>query len=391
MHCPSHADPNTYFNRHPQEPNAALKPSFSWYAVMKDKQSLKKNIVLADNDSTTSAALSILLEEIGVIVHKIGEKDDGKKIIKGHSFDMMIVDLDFPNYKGINLIHAFIQTHPKAEIIALCNKVTSAIYTRMRMLGVFRVLERPVKLQDIRDMLFRALASKRNVRMLTEKSNISLEIANHLQFLLTLSEQSFFEQILEICLSEGHEIDLAHSPEDFISMVQKGFYDVIFSSYEFLITMHPREMESIFCDPIKPVLFMVHPQKEVDLRKITPKFSNLVHLPPLPKKNIILDALQKNLPDYIQMRNKMYTSQAMADEDAKKGFKFFNPLSLAVNLFGKRIILFYALLIAIAALVGFLVNQMAEKKDESNKSEFIDNNALMLKELKEMNEHMKNK
>jgi CheY-like chemotaxis protein len=358
---------------------------------MKDKESQKKNIVLADNDPTTSAALSILLEEIGVIVHKIGDKDDGRKIIKAHAFDMMIVDLDFPNYKGIHLIHDFIQTHPKAEIIALCKKVTSAIYTRMRMLGIFRVLERPVKLQDIRDMLFRALSSKRNVRMLTEKSNISLEIANHLQFLLTLSEQSFFEQILEICLSEGHEIDLAHSPEDFISMVQKGFYDVIFSSHEFMITIHPREMDSIFRDPIKPVLFMVHPQKEVDLRTISPKFSNVIHLPPLPKKNIILDALQKNLPDYIQMRNKIYASQAMAEEDTKKGIKFFNPLALAINLFGKRIILFYAMLIAIAALVGFMVNKMTEKKEQPTQTEFLDNNALMLKELKEMNERIKNK
>jgi CheY-like chemotaxis protein len=356
---------------------------------MKTNIALKKSLLLADADPTTSTALSIMIEEMGITVVKISEKEDGHKVIKGRAFDLLIVDLDLPNYKGVGLIQTFIKVNPKSEIIAICKKVTSAIYTRMRMLGIFRVFERPVKLQEMRDMVFRALSSNRNIRMMTEKPNISLEIANHLQFVLTLSEQAFFEQILEICLSEGHEIDLAQSPEDFISMVQKGFYDVIFSSYEFLISMHPREMDSIFCDPIKPVLFMVHPEKEVDIRKITPKFSNIIHLPQIPKKSLILESLQKNIPDYIQMRNKIYSSQAMTEDPEKKNIAFFNPLRLIVNLFGKKIVLFYLLLIIIAALVGYMVNQMADTGKDSSRSEYISNDEKMLLELKKLNEGMK--
>jgi CheY-like chemotaxis protein len=358
---------------------------------MKDKHTPKKRIILADNDPTTGAALSILLEELGMAVDTVGEKEDGRKLMRSHSHDLLIVDLDFPDYKGIELIQAFIQTNPQAEIIALCNKVTSAIYTRMRMLAVMRVLERPVKLQEFRDIIFRALSSNRSIRMMTEKSNISLEIANHLQFLVTLGEQAFFEQVLDICLSEGHEIDLAPSPEDFFAMVQKGFYDVIFSSHEFLLSMHPREMDSLFRDPIKPVLFLIHPDQEVDLGKLKSKFSSIIHLPATVKKSAILEALQKNLPDYIQMRNKAYTAQAHSEDEKKSPLKLFNPISLALNLFGKRVIVFYLILIVIAALVGFMVNQLSEKPPEPANRGYLSNDEKILqqlKELKDMNEQL---
>ena len=80
----------------------------------------KIKAIIADNDPDLVSSLSILLEQEGIEI--TGQAHDGEqasKLYSQHKPDVILLDLNMPNYDGHYAIEKIIQEDPNAKIIVI--------------------------------------------------------------------------------------------------------------------------------------------------------------------------------------------------------------------------------------------------------------------------------
>ncbi|MGD9202058.1 MAG: response regulator [Chitinispirillia bacterium] len=327
----------------------------------------KKNILLLHSKESIQSSLSQILTEMDSNVISMGSCDVDKSMGNIKNIDFLIVDLELPESKAVTLIRQMKNTNPQIKIITMCNRITNPIYARMKTLGVSKILERPLKKSVFKEAVESVFMGKDSLKMLDNTQQITSESSEHFYILVASADSTFYQKIYEISFSEGYEVYLSMNEGDFISKIHTGFYNVIFSSYNFMeriISTH--DINSLFLDGVKPALILLDDIVDKTGSNSFSSFPVVIMLPQRPTKEDIINSLHDSIPKIDKYKDKaVQTGSHIYIEEKKTLIAKASLSTKIIDFFKKSFLLFYIGIIFVIAIIGFLISTMVETKDET--------------------------
>jgi CheY-like chemotaxis protein len=114
-------------------------------------------MLVADDSPAIRAVITDALEESGVREEDIETVEDGNEAIeKYHELDPDIVfmDLNMPRTDGCEAAQEILSENPRARIVAVTGlREDKQIVEEIRSIGAFAILQKPLRFQDIQDVL----------------------------------------------------------------------------------------------------------------------------------------------------------------------------------------------------------------------------------------------
>ena len=80
---------------------------------------MKKRVLIIDDESEVRALLSRTLTLAGYEVVSVATGDEGTRVCRQHSFDMVVIDMVMPEKDGLETLMEIRRGSPKARIIAM--------------------------------------------------------------------------------------------------------------------------------------------------------------------------------------------------------------------------------------------------------------------------------
>ena len=118
---------------------------------------MSRQMLVADDSPAIRAVITDALEESGVPEEDIETVEDGNEAIeKYHELDPDIVfmDLNMPRTDGCEAAQAILSENPRARIVAVTGlREDKRIVEEIRSIGAFAILQKPLRFQDIQDVL----------------------------------------------------------------------------------------------------------------------------------------------------------------------------------------------------------------------------------------------
>lgn len=116
---------------------------------------IMSRILIIDDDDHIRAMVIKMLEKAGHInVEEAADGIIGMKLLRQHTFDLVITDIIMPDKDGIEMITELRRNYPQLKIIAMSGggKIGPHSYLEMaKYLGAGRTLEKPFKQSDLID------------------------------------------------------------------------------------------------------------------------------------------------------------------------------------------------------------------------------------------------
>ncbi len=140
--------------------------------IMKIDYSNKK-VLLVDDDDSIRWVLNETLEDLGLQVTQTSAADDAIKHLQNARFNLLISDVRMPGKSGIELLNLCQQQYPDLPVVIMTahSDLDSAVtaYTK----GAFEYLPKPFDLDEVSEIVERALAPKQTekIRPETKPSN----------------------------------------------------------------------------------------------------------------------------------------------------------------------------------------------------------------------------
>jgi len=118
---------------------------------------MSRQMLVADDSPAIRAVITDALEESGVREEDIETVEDGNEAIeKYHELDPDIVfmDLNMPRTDGCEAAQEILSENPRARIVAVTGlREDKQIVEEIRSIGAFAILQKPLRFQDIQDVL----------------------------------------------------------------------------------------------------------------------------------------------------------------------------------------------------------------------------------------------
>ncbi|MCD6288062.1 MAG: sigma-54-dependent Fis family transcriptional regulator [Candidatus Hydrogenedentes bacterium] len=120
-------------------------------------------ILVVDDEESMRKLLSIMLERDGYRPVTAGTLESAKKLLKEHSFDVVITDLQLGNDKngGLKILEQVRDTHPEVPTILITAYGSTDMAIEATRRGAFYYIEKPFQNDKIRLTVERAAENKR--------------------------------------------------------------------------------------------------------------------------------------------------------------------------------------------------------------------------------------
>lgn len=118
-------------------------------------------ILLIEDDARAATALRQVLGEEGYDVSVVGRGDTGLEVATQHVFETVITDLRLPGQDGLELIRELRKAKPRLPIILMTAHGTTETAIEATKLGAYDYLLKPFEMDELLDMVGRAVASSR--------------------------------------------------------------------------------------------------------------------------------------------------------------------------------------------------------------------------------------
>ncbi|MBV1910253.1 MAG: nitrogen regulation protein NR(I) [Kangiellaceae bacterium] len=128
-----------------------------------------KSVLLVDDDDSIRWVLNEALEDMGLQVTQTNTADEAINFLQANHYDLLVSDVRMPGRSGIELLHFCQQNYPDLPVIIMTahSDLDSAVtaYTK----GAFDYLPKPFDLDEVSDIVERALLARRNEETITKK------------------------------------------------------------------------------------------------------------------------------------------------------------------------------------------------------------------------------
>lgn len=124
-----------------------------------DKKVKMKNVLIVDDEKSFLLSLLQGLAAYAADFHTF-TAHNGKtavEVLKSHPIDLVITDLKMPEMDGFGLLAYMSKMHAGIPVIVMSAYCTPEIRSRLKALGAFTILEKPIDFQDFVDSIFSEL------------------------------------------------------------------------------------------------------------------------------------------------------------------------------------------------------------------------------------------
>lgn len=116
-----------------------------------------RQMLVADDSPAIRAVITDALEDYGVNGDHILVAENGKKAVEVYEAenpDVIFMDLNMPHVDGRDATRRILTEDPRAKIVAITGLgMDKDIVEEVRSIGAFAVLQKPLRFQDIQDVL----------------------------------------------------------------------------------------------------------------------------------------------------------------------------------------------------------------------------------------------
>lgn len=120
----------------------------------------KKRVLIVDDDGNLCQQLGKIIEFLGYDALLAGSNAEARQRIQNGAPDLVIADLHLPDGTGLDLLHELHATDPRVPVIILTGYPSQESIRRTLLEGGYTYLAKPVALDQLRQVLERALMSR---------------------------------------------------------------------------------------------------------------------------------------------------------------------------------------------------------------------------------------
>lgn len=118
---------------------------------------MERRMLVADDKPAIRAVITDALQESGIREEHIETAQNGQEAVeKYHEHDPEIVfmDLNMPRKNGREAAEEILSEDPRAHVVAVTGlREDKEIVEEVRSIGAFEILQKPIRFQDIKDVL----------------------------------------------------------------------------------------------------------------------------------------------------------------------------------------------------------------------------------------------
>ncbi len=122
----------------------------------------KHKILVVDDEKITRMNLEHVLTKEGYAVSTAANGLEAVKFLEHHAVDVVITDLKMEEVDGIQVLQKAKAENPGTEVIIITGYATVPAAVSAMQKGSYHFLAKPLKLEEIRDTVLRALSAKRD-------------------------------------------------------------------------------------------------------------------------------------------------------------------------------------------------------------------------------------
>jgi CheY-like chemotaxis protein len=187
---------------------------------------MKKNILVVDDDPAVREITARILKESGFMIEEAPNGGEALKILRKERTNLLVTDLQMPGMNGVELILKTHEEFPDLEVIALSAYGTEATQDKLRRIGVFGYVEKPIKPEQLVEMAKSASKSNRAVRR--GLGILGPQLSFNKERILVVDDNEDILEILSRMLSnEGYRVTTARDGSIAYEKILVNDYDLV--------------------------------------------------------------------------------------------------------------------------------------------------------------------
>ena len=125
------------------------------------EKSAKRHVLIVDDESLIRWSMAETLGNAGYEVSEAGDaKETLRRLSTAPAPDVILLDYRLPDSDDLRLLETIRQVVPSASVIMMTAYSTAEMVSNAIKLGVFRVLSKPVEMDDLAPLVEQAYASR---------------------------------------------------------------------------------------------------------------------------------------------------------------------------------------------------------------------------------------
>jgi len=154
------------------------------------EESADGRILVLDDEAAARRMFREALEDSGWNVDCAANGKAGLQMLMQRDFDVLVVDLKMGGMDGLVFLEEALNVWPWLGVVIVSGHINDAVRERARALGVATLLAKPVRLQDLREVVREQALQKRNAYARVTESGSLAVICDHLKLLTRLGNSA---------------------------------------------------------------------------------------------------------------------------------------------------------------------------------------------------------
>lgn len=119
----------------------------------------KGTILVADDDADFRECVTLALEALGYAVDACSDGCQALEMVGTKHFDLVLSDIRMPKGDGVDLLTGMLERYPNPPPLVFMTGYTSESFQRLITLGAVDIIKKPFKLEDLENIIARAIAT----------------------------------------------------------------------------------------------------------------------------------------------------------------------------------------------------------------------------------------
>ncbi|MFN2390914.1 MAG: sigma-54-dependent transcriptional regulator [Pyrinomonadaceae bacterium] len=168
--------------------------------------------LLIDDDISTLELMKFQLEEEGFEVTTVDSGKKGLDSVEGKEFDIILTDLNLPDFNGIEMVSRCKEISPDTEIIMVTGYGSTEKAIEATKAGAFYYVEKPVEFEELLVLIEKAVERKQQTAEIRElRGKLSNRISYQGVIGASRAMQDIFEVIESVAESDANIFILGES------------------------------------------------------------------------------------------------------------------------------------------------------------------------------------
>lgn len=160
------------------------------------------HVLVVDDEEGIRQLFRTGLTHFGCAVETAANGQEGLQTLMQQSFDVLVVDLKMQQMDGVVFVQEALKIWPWLGVVIVSGFVSTDVVPQLSRLGVTRILEKPIGVQQLYDHVMAEAEARRNERPEAPRGNALALMRDHLKLLTHLRDRAMSNETLVGALLE---------------------------------------------------------------------------------------------------------------------------------------------------------------------------------------------